>query len=162
MKIVNVRGLRPGTPGIVYCGRGSGGWIEHPLLHNKHNTMYPCRVIACINKLSHYTHRVCRRGPIHSVTEAIQLFRTDLHKRITSGDTELLNYLYNLPDCATLGCWCVEKDEGEIVRGKEECHCEVIILASRWLQKLVKEGREKGLSEKNTDAEIMKILGLKL
>ncbi len=97
MKIVNVRGMVANDPSIVYCGRASGGWKESILAN---------RFIV---------------GKDGTREEVIEKFRQWLWHAINHDDV-IAQFLWEIPEDATLGCWCSPR----------ACHCEVIAKAATW------------------------------
>jgi hypothetical protein len=85
MKVVNVRGMKPNDPRVVYCGRRCAGWSASPLAnpyHLPHNPTAEDREV-CIAK-----------------------FRAYLMERIEAGDRKILDALDALTRNSVLGCWC--------------------------------------------------------
>ncbi len=75
--VINVRGLRPNDPSVLYCGRGFGGWAHSPL------------------------HNPFKNG---TREENIEQFRHYLWERIKKG--ELIHEIANIREDEQLGCWC--------------------------------------------------------
>ena len=107
MRVVNVRGLTPNSPGVVYCGRACAGWQQSPL-HNPVRKGASCPVCGRIH-----------REPGDTLT----CFRRYLWGQIKRG--RLVKEILALPENAKLGCWC----------SPDPCHCEVILRARRWLER---------------------------
>ncbi len=143
MRIVRCNGLPPNKEGIIYCGRAWAGWFQS-LMANLHPTNRKCGLC----------------GVFHTPQDTISCFKDDLWERMMRGGDVVLDFLYSLPEDAVLGCWCVDKDEAQMVKGKEECHCEVVIRASRWIKEAVRKCKEQGCSKSTTDEGFKKILGL--
>jgi hypothetical protein len=86
MKIVNVTGMTPNAPGVVYCGRASRNrWRQSPW------------------------HNPFRLGKDGTREQAIARYRTYLLERIDQGDRDILDALDSLTTDSVLGCWCKPK-----------------------------------------------------
>jgi len=118
MKVVNVKGIRPGSPRakrIYYCGRACNGWPLSPLANE------------------HPIHRACPwcrdaegKTVIHKRGEAIPAFKKDLWQCIQDGYEPVvaaLQFLIEHPEL-DLGCWC----------SPLACHCDVIMKCIEWMK----------------------------
>ncbi len=85
MRVVNVRGLTPGAPGVYYCGRACAGWPESPL--------------ANPFVLNFEADR-------DAVIDRYWLWLEDL---VRENDRAVVTALLDLPEDALLGCWCAPK-----------------------------------------------------
>ena len=81
-QIVNVRGLRPNQPGILYCGRAWAGWQASPL------------------------GNPFRPGRDGTREEVLERYRSWLGGQITEGNQEVLDALAAIKADSILGCWC--------------------------------------------------------
>ena len=84
-RVVNVRGMDPNTPGVIYCGRACGGWPESPLANPFHLEREKDR------------------------ERVIGLYRQWLQARIAEDDRVIVSALLALPPDAVLGCWCAPR-----------------------------------------------------
>lgn len=83
--VVNVRGLPPNSPGIVYCGRPCAGWRGSVLAN-------PFRV---------------RRGASWEEREAcLDRYHDWLVGRVRAGDEAIIAALSAIEHDTVLGCWC--------------------------------------------------------
>ncbi len=96
MKIINVTGMKPNAPGVIYCGRNTrNGWRASPL-HNPFS----------LPRSASETERAA----------CIDAFRVYFLKEIEGGNRPILEALNALTEDSVLGCWCKPK----------ACHCDVI------------------------------------
>ncbi len=83
MKIINVRGMKPNAPGVIYCGRRThNGWCQSVL------------------------HNPFIQGKDSTREEIIAKYRDYLRQRIKAGDAAILAALDALTPDSVLGCWC--------------------------------------------------------
>jgi len=101
MRIVNVRGIKPGTEGITYCGRAWAGWEASPLGN-------PC--------IKNYKCKVCKQTHL-TAPETITCYRYWLVNNVVQENPVIIEAMLSLNEESILGCWCVPNP----------CHCEVII-----------------------------------
>lgn len=100
-------------PGFIYCGRAFGGFEASPLAN-------PYKV-----------------GKTMDLGLSLELYRKWLYKQLTTCPStkerhRLQETLKGLSEESVLGCWCVDKEKaGE---GTEQCHCDVIAKAWKWLK----------------------------
>jgi len=101
MKIIDVRGIKPNSPDVVYCGRGWAGWAASPLGN-------PC----------HLSRRCPMCSDIHETGgDTLPCYRFWLLGEIIKGNKEVVGALSALKEDSVLGCWC----------GPDKpCHCQVI------------------------------------
>ena len=85
MRVVNVHGMAPNTPGIVYCGRACGGWPTSPLAN------------------PYVLERESDRNKV------LSQYRQWLAEQIADGNAEVMVALDDLYDGSVLGCWCSPK-----------------------------------------------------
>lgn len=85
MNVVNVRGMAPNSPGVVYCGRACNGWREGPL--------------ANPFVLTRESER----------SRVLAQYREWLAEQVAGDNREVVAALANLAADATLGCWCVPR-----------------------------------------------------
>jgi hypothetical protein len=109
MRVVNVRGMTPNTPGVTYVGRACRGW--------------PPSVLANLYVMGSEADR----------PRALSWYRDWLDARIAEDDRAVVSALLDLPADAVLGCWCVDRD-GECPAGAERCHAELVAKAARRLR----------------------------
>jgi hypothetical protein len=108
MQIVNVRGMTPNDPSIVYCGRACGGWDASPLANpfkiGKDGTREEClwKYAAYLATQLERHARPLRVTP----QEALAGFKISAIRIAWK----------ELTRDSVLGCWCAPKP----------CHCEVI------------------------------------
>jgi hypothetical protein len=111
MQIVKVsaetRGLWERVHPFVYCGRRAGGFPESPLGN---------------------PFKVGRDGDLPTV---LMKYRRWLWERLQF-DSPQQRAMEALPAAAVLGCWCLNKRDAGT--GAEQCHCDVIAKAWRWLK----------------------------
>ena len=106
MKIINVRGVKPGTEGVVYCGRQWAGWKTSPL-DNPYHKSFVCKV--------------CKK--IHTTpTDTIPYYKYWLVNNVVQENPVIIQAMKSLNKDSTLGCWCAPA----------KCHCEII--AEVWEQ----------------------------
>jgi hypothetical protein len=104
IQVVNVRGMEPNAPAVVYCGREWAGWHESPLA-NTHKAQAESERAAVIAKYKATLWQdIKTNGPMLQEL-------TKLQRRLEQGET------------ISLGCWCAPK----------ACHCDVIRAAVLWL-----------------------------
>lgn len=123
MKVINLSGRRGLPPKLVYCGRAFGPFAASPLGNPCSARDKPCPVCKTI----HFP-----RGRPGEAGPSVQCYRRWLFARIRANDRAVIGALLALPDDATLGCWCVDLDDA--TRGSEQCHCEVVAKAARYLK----------------------------
>lgn len=82
MRRVCVRGMAPGAPGVVYCGRACAGWPESPL--------------ASPFVLAREADR----------PKVLAQYRRWLSDKIVADDSAVVPAVRDLPADAALGCWC--------------------------------------------------------
>ena len=114
------------VPGFVYCGRAFGGFDESPLCN-------PYRVgekLDLVTSLQMYREYLWRK------LQHADYLHTVEHSKWTNEDKQtykLARTLEGLKEDSVLGCWCCNKEvAGE---GPEQCHCDVIAKAWRWLKR---------------------------
>jgi hypothetical protein len=83
--VVNVRGMPPDSPGVVYCGRACAGWSGSPLANPYH------------------LRRESDRAGV------IARYRDWLEERIAADDRVIITALLSIHPDAALGCWCSPK-----------------------------------------------------
>jgi hypothetical protein len=82
MKIVNVKGMAPNAPGIVYCGRAVHGWKGSPLANPYRIGVHGDRVQCLLKYMGH------------------------LYGKVSERDPEVMAALRSLSEDSVLGCWC--------------------------------------------------------
>lgn len=112
MRIVNVRGLPAGAPGITYLGRACRGWPAHPLAN-------PFVLVG-----------EAERGA------TLAAYRDWLAAKLAADDRRVVTALLDLPPDAALGCWCLTA-AAAAPPGAERCHCEVV--ANAWRRLVLNE-----------------------
>lgn len=74
------------------------------------------------------------KSPLHNPfrgADCIQRYWKWLHHELVTGNALLVEAMSRLTSESVLGCWCVDKAvAGE---GTEDCHCDVIAKAWKWL-----------------------------
>src|SRR5262245_20716847 len=111
MRAINVSGMPPNSPGIVYCGRKCAGWQESPLGNPCSKPEKPCLVCSRV----HFGKGMVQLTECRS----IECYRRRLWERIRVNDRVVLDALGDLREGDLPGCWCLPKP----------CHLEVVIKA---------------------------------
>lgn len=104
IKIVNVKGMAPNSPGIWYCGREWAGWHASVLANPHHMKSEATRGEASQKFADDLWDDVQQQGPLYKELRKMQ-------QRLEAGET------------VTLGCWCAPK----------ACHCDRIRNGLLWL-----------------------------
>lgn len=114
MQVINVRGLKPNDPSVIYCGRDHAGWEASPLGNPCSARGKPCPVCGLVHFAAWGTQVTpCRSLPC---------YRKWLWEKIRTRDRVVLDTLRALSEDSVLGCWCKPKP----------CHAEVIASAWAW------------------------------
>ena len=101
MEIINVRGIKPSTSGIIYCGRACAGWEASPLGN-------PCH--------KGFECKVCKK--IHTTSvDTIPCYKYWLVNNVVQENPVIIQAMKSLNKDSVLGCWCTPNP----------CHCEVIV-----------------------------------
>lgn len=124
MRVIDVHGMIPNDPSVVYVGRACSGW-RGGVLGNP--CSIPNRYCPVCGEV-HFSRD--RRGIQVTPGRSLPCYRRWLWRGMRDG--VLLPALRVIPADAALGCWCVTKDR--LPDPPEVCHAEVIAAAWRWLQ----------------------------
>ncbi len=106
---INVRGMSPNEPGIIYCGRPCGAWPGSPLAN------------------------LFRVSASKSLESVIQEYKRWLWMLIQAKVPAVMEALNEIGPESVLGCWCYTGSARILQPEMQICHTEVIWNAWKWL-----------------------------
>jgi hypothetical protein len=147
MRVVNVRGLPPYHPSVVYVGRESRGWkgclFANPFSHLEKSAA-PHKVDTVRTAVTAYRYwlwavfedqvSVVVPFSVGGKTKEVQVLPTV---------RDLDDFYRGLKESSQLGCWCLDREEKDIDTKNYRCHAEVLVKGYRVWQHLVRTKRWK-------------------